>query len=98
MTIAVYHVTCPFSGERYEFSNKDALRGFVASMMAQQPDCDRTIRLYANGKQFGSMKKGPNGAVFRQVNGKTSYYVRKDGSLGNEVQRTSAKPSDKPFL
>ena len=95
--VTIYHVTCPFSGERYEFNSKDALRGFVASMMAQQPDCDRTIRLYADGTLFGTMKKVSDGAVFRQTNGKTSYYVKKDGSLGNGVKKTSGKSSDRPF-
>lgn len=88
--MAVYHVTCPFSGERYEFSSKDALRGFVASMMAQQPDCDRTIRLYADGTLFGTMKKVSDGAVFRQAKGRASYYVKKDGSLGSAYSEPTA--------
>lgn len=95
--MVTYSVTCPFSGEKYTFTSKDAIRGFVASMMAQQPKCDKIIPLYADGKRFGTMRKVQGGAAFLQTRGKESYYVNKDGSLGSTVKETAGNSDAKPY-
>ena len=93
-----YHVTCPFSGEKYTFNTQNAIRKFIASMMAQREDCNRTIRIYSDAGMVGSMRKTPKGIMYRLVNSASTYPVNKDGSLGKATRTTKRKNNDQSMM
>jgi hypothetical protein len=75
-----FHVTCPFSGKRFNRDTITDLRRFVYAMMTTR-DCDKRIRLYDGKQYYGSMWKA-HGYVWYQTKGsRTKRLVNSDGTL-----------------
>lgn len=74
-----YHVTCPFSGQKFYRQHMNDMRRFVFSMMSTR-DCDKRIRIMDGKTMIGSMWK-EGGHIWYQTKGtRVHSIVHSDGT------------------
>lgn len=76
-----YSVTCPKTGERIYFDSIIRLREFAIGAMKKNPDCTRTIHIRNGSATVGTMRRTPNGVVFRSSATKKDRILNADGTL-----------------
>lgn len=76
----VYHVTCPFSGQKFYYKYMVDMRRFVYAMMSTR-ECNKRIRIYDGREIIGSMWKEGRYIRYQGKGTRKHNTVNEDGSL-----------------
>ena len=76
-----YHVTCPKTGQPIYFTHLTDLRAFVMDAMIKNKTCSKTIHVYDGQRTIGTMRKTPNGIVYRSSRTHKDRLLNRDGTF-----------------